>query len=122
MGGVKALRRLGRAGRGEAALAWLVALSVAITLAGFLAAGCATTSAIGGGGPVFEVRVVSINGLPTALRGPSAHPACVLQVANRVAPVWLAHPSHADRESPVVLEADAEALKDGILVERSWNE
>jgi hypothetical protein len=83
---------------------------------------CATAQAVGRGGPVYEVRVAAVNGLPTALRGPSTHPACVLQVGNRVVQVWLAAPDHYDRASPVAMEADAEALKDGILVERSWNE
>jgi hypothetical protein len=68
------------------------------------------------------VRVDSVNGNRTSLRGPSGHPACIVQVADRVATVWLASEAHADRESPVVFEADAEALKDGILVERSWNQ
>jgi hypothetical protein len=84
--------------------------------------GCAAALAVGRGGPVYQVRVATVNGNPTALRGPSAHPACVLQVGNRVAPVWLAQPSLLNHESPVALEADAVALKDGILVERSWNE
>jgi hypothetical protein len=83
---------------------------------------CATAPAVGRGGQVYEIRVATVNGFPTSLRGPSTHPACVLQVGNRVAPVWLAAPDHADRPSPVVFEADAEALKEGILVERSWNE
>jgi len=87
---------------------------------GFL--GCATFPAVGRGGQVYEVRVDSINGNHTALRGPSGRPACVIQVADRVATVWLASDAHADRESPVVFEADAEALKEGILVERSWNQ
>jgi len=68
------------------------------------------------------VRVDSIDGNHTALRGPSGRPACIVQVADRVATVWLASEAHADRESPVVFEADAEALKEGILVERSWNQ
>ena len=84
--------------------------------------GCATASAVGRGGQVYEIRVTSVNGIPTSLRGPANHPACVLQVANRVATVWLAAPDHYDQVSPVVFEADAEALKEGILVERSWNE
>jgi hypothetical protein len=110
-------------GLGLAARRTVVLLDAVLALAaGGSLAGCATQTAIGGGGPVFELRVASINGNPTALRGPSAHPACVLQVANRVVPVWLALPEHADRASPVVLEADAAALKEGILVERSWNE
>lgn len=83
---------------------------------------CATAQAVGRGGPVYEIRVATVNGFPTSLRGPAIHPACVLQVGNRVAQVWLADPGHYDRASPVVFEADAEALKDGILVERSWNE
>jgi hypothetical protein len=77
---------------------------------------------VGQGGQVYEIRVATVDGIPTALRGPANHPACVLQVANRVAPVWLATPDHYDQVSPVVFEADAEALKSGILVERSWNE
>lgn len=68
------------------------------------------------------MRVDSIDGNHTALRGPSGRPACIVQVADRVATVWLASEAHADRESPVVFEADAEALKEGILVERSWNQ
>jgi hypothetical protein len=83
--------------------------------------GCATAPAIGRGGTVYRVRVASVNGRATAARGPTAHPACVVQVGGRVATVWLANPSRRLSESPVVLEADAAALKDGILVERSWN-
>jgi hypothetical protein len=111
------LRRSGKASRGPVGLTG--AIYGAVLAAGM--AGCAT-GPIGRGGPVFEVRVASVNGQPTALTGPAAHPACLIQVANRVVTVWLARPSHADRESPVVLEADAQALKDGILVERSWTE
>lgn len=107
-----------RSGPGTGAWGGLIGL---ILLSGIVG-GCATAPAIGGGGPVYEVRVATINGYPTANRGSSAHPACTLQVADKVAPVWLALPSHADQESPVILEADAEALKNGILVERSWNE
>ena len=93
----------------------------AVTLAGgFL--GCASFPAVGRGGPVYEVRVDSIDGIHTSLRGPAAHPACIVQVGDRVATVWLASSANADRESPVVFEADAAALKDGIVVERSWNQ
>ena len=104
--------RFGRAAVG--ALVFGVLLAV-----GF--AGCATATAIGRGGPVYEVRVETVDGFHTSLRGPIRHPACIVQVANQVATVWLASAAHADRESPVVFEADAEALKDGIMVERSWN-
>lgn len=118
--------RLGRAapGRLRAVFHGWVVRSVfvsvfATVLAGSLC-GCATARAVGRGGTVYEVRVDSVDGVHTALRGPVGRPACVVQVGDRVATVWLAAPSHADRESPVVFEADAAALKDGILVERSW--
>jgi hypothetical protein len=84
--------------------------------------GCATAPAVGRGGQVYEVRVATVDGNPTSNRGSVSHPACVIQVAERVASVWLALASSGDHESPVVFEADAVALKDGILVERSWNE
>ena len=109
------MRRLGRAARGR----WWAGL-FAIALAGG-SLGCATFPAVGRGGQVYEVRVESIDGNHTALRGPAGRPACVVQVADRVATVWLASAAHADRESPVVFEADAEALKDGIMIERNWN-
>jgi hypothetical protein len=101
--------------------AWVPALALASVL-GMPLPGCASTMAVGRGGPVYEVRVATLNGTPTANRGPVAHPACVLQVGNQVAQVWLANASNQDHESPAVLVADAVALKDGILVERSWNE
>jgi hypothetical protein len=63
-----------------------------------------------------------VDGHPTADHGTVAFPACTLQFGNRVARVWLAHPSHADAVSPVIVEADEVALKDGVLVERSWGE
>jgi hypothetical protein len=92
-------------------------------LAGLLVlASCATTPAIGQRSAVYEIRVASLNGMPTASRGPLGYPACVLQVGDRVARVWLADPSRNDASSPVVMEADADALKNGILVERSWRE
>lgn len=86
------------------------------------AAGCATMPAVGRGGPVYEISIATIDGYPTADRGPAAYPAVTIQVGTQVARVWLAHPSHVDAVSPVIMEGDAEALKDGILVERSWNE
>jgi hypothetical protein len=105
---------------GRAALRRLGVLVFGAVLAvGF--AGCATAIAVGRGGPVYEVRVETVDGFHTSLRGPGGRPACIVQVANRVATVWLASAAHADRESPVVFEADAEALKDGIMVERNWN-
>src|SRR3954453_7476222 len=84
--------------------------------------GCATAPVIGRGGRVYAVRVASVDGHPTSNRGSIAYPACTLQFGDRVARVWLAHPSRADAVSPVIVEADEEALKDGILVERSWGE
>jgi hypothetical protein len=91
-------------------------------LAGGCLGGCATAPAIGRGGPVYALRVTSVDGHPTSDRGPSAYPACTMQLGDRVARVWLAHPSRADVVSPVIMEADEVALKDGILVERSWEE
>lgn len=85
-------------------------------------AGCATAPAVGRGGQVYEISIAAVDGLPTADRGPAAFPAITIQVGTRVARVWLAHPSHVDAVSPVIMEGDAEALKDGILIERSWNE
>ena len=108
-----------RLGRVAAGRWWAVVFAAALASG---SKGCATFPAVGRGGQVYEVRVDSVNGNRTSLRGPSGHPACIVQVADRVATVWLASEAHADRESPVVFEADAEALKDGILVERSWNQ
>ena len=86
-------------------------------------AGCATTSATGGrADQVYEVAVASVDGDPTSNRGPAAYPACTIQVGTNVARVWLAHPSNIDAVSPVVLTSHAAALKEGILVERTWNE
>jgi hypothetical protein len=101
--------------------------AIGLLILGAMAAGlgaCATTTAVGRGGQIYAVRVASVNGMTTALRGPAAHPACVVQVANQVATVWLAQPAREgnDQVSPVVFEADGEALKEGILVERSWNQ
>lgn len=87
-----------------------------------LLAGCVTSPVVGRGGRVYAVRVASVDGQPTSNRGTVAYPACTLQFGDRVARVWLAHPSRIDAVSPVIVEADAAALKDGILVERSWNE
>lgn len=39
-----------------------------------------------------------------------------------MARVWLAHPDNLDAVSPVVLTGDAASLKEGILVERTWQE
>jgi hypothetical protein len=84
--------------------------------------GCASLPAIGAGGVVYEVRIASLNGAPTSNRGARTHPACMVQVGDRVARVWLAQPSRRETQSPVVMEADAKALKNGILLERSWRE
>jgi hypothetical protein len=71
---------------------------------------------------VYAVRVASLDGHPTSDRGTVAYPACTLQFGDRVARVWLAQPSRTEDASPVIIEADEVALKDGILVERSWGE
>jgi hypothetical protein len=93
----------------------------ALGLAGAVPA-CATAPAIGRGGPVYAVRVASVDGHPTSMHGPVGNPACTLQIGDRVVRVWVAHPSHHDAPSPVITEADEAALKAGVLVERSWGE
>lgn len=83
---------------------------------------CASVPAAGGRGKLYSVRVASVNGHPTAMRGAKAYPACTVQLGEQVAQVWLAHPSHLDAVSPVILQADEATLKAGVLVERSWSE
>src|SRR5262245_8901108 len=99
-----------------------VAAGVRLSLLLTLAAGCVSAPVVGRGGRVYAVRVASIDGHPTSNRGAVAYPACTLQFGDRVARVWLAQPSRVDVASPVLVEADEAALKDGVLVERSWNE
>ena len=84
--------------------------------------GCAHAPAIGRGGRIYAVAVDSVNGRRTADNGSIYFPAISIQVGDRFARVWLADQSRGDVTSPVVLEGDAEALKAGILVERTWNE
>lgn len=87
-------------------------------------AGCATApaAASGRGGRVYAVRVSSVDGHPTASRGSVNYPACTLQFGDQVARVWLAHPSHVNAVSPVIAQADEATLKEGVLLERSWQE
>jgi hypothetical protein len=85
-------------------------------------AGCATHPPVNRGGQVYAVRVASVNGRPTSNRGSVAFPACTLQFGDRVVQVWLAHPSRLNAVSPVIVEADEVALKEGVLLERSWQE
>jgi hypothetical protein len=88
-----------------------------------VAAGCATVPAVGRGGTIYQITVASVNGYPTSVKGGSvSYPACVIQVGSQVRQVWLAAPSRGDIASPVVMEGDEEALKAGILIERSWQE
>jgi hypothetical protein len=100
----------------------IVQLMAVVSLWSALAPGCATFPAVGRGGTVYGISVLTVDGHPTADRGSAAYPACTLQVGTVVARVWLAYESHVDAVSPVIIEGDAEALKDGVLVERSWNE
>ncbi|MEP6654254.1 MAG: hypothetical protein ABJA82_12895 [Myxococcales bacterium] len=83
---------------------------------------CGHFAAVGRGGAVYAIAVDSVNGRKTATTGPISYPACAIQVGDRVAQVWIANDSAGDVESPVVLEGDAFALKDGILVERTWSQ
>lgn len=72
---------------------------------------------------MYEVTVESINGRKTASRGSISYPACIIQVGDQVARVWLADPDRGDDvTSPSLLRGDAIALKDGILIERSWSQ
>jgi hypothetical protein len=96
---------------------WVVC--VAAVVAGL---GCAHQPAVGRGGRVYSVRISTVNGHPTATRGSIAFPACTLQAGDQVAQVWLAQPSRANAVSPVILQADETTLKEGILLERSWQE
>jgi hypothetical protein len=105
--------------RGAVLKSFVVGLVACVASA---AAGCATAPAVGRGGAVYEISIAAIDGYPTADRGPAAFPAITIQVGTRVARVWLAHPSHQDVTSPVIMQGDAVALKDGILVERSLSE
>jgi hypothetical protein len=92
------------------------------TAFGGAALGCATVpDASSGGSQAYRVAVASVNGQPTSNRGPTAYPACTIQVADRVASVWLAHPSSSGA-SPVIMVSQAADLKKGVLVERTWNE
>jgi hypothetical protein len=98
-------------------------VTVALAAAAATALGCATAGPPGERpGQVYEIAVASIDGYPTANRGPAAYPACTIQVGSNVARVWLAHPDNLDAVSPVVLTGDAASLKEGILVERTWQE
>lgn len=84
---------------------------------------CSHFPAVGRGGAVYAITVESVNGRKTADRGPTSYPACSIQVGDRVARVWLADDRQGnDVQSPTVLEGDAEALHQGILVERTWSQ
>lgn len=97
----------------------LLVLPVGLGVAG---GGCGHFPAVGRGGPVYAIRVDTVNGRKTADRGPLSYPACAIQVGDRMARVWVAHDSWGDVPSPVVLQGDAAALKAGILVERTWSQ
>ncbi len=95
------------------------------------APGCAHTTAIGRGGPIFAVSVESIDGYPVVTGGRSSGYCYLLQVADRAVRVWpvVRSPRAVEADTFVppeagetLLEADAEALKSGILIERSWNQ
>jgi hypothetical protein len=77
--------------------------------------------AIGRGGAIYEVVVYSVNDRLTATRGAVGFPACTIQVGNRTARVWLARDPPRSEPSPPLFLADAAALKDGVLVEATWD-
>jgi hypothetical protein len=68
------------------------------------------------------VAVDSVDGRKTADHGSVSYPAISIQVGDQFARVWLADESHGDVVSPAILNGDAVALKDGVLVERNWNQ
>jgi len=107
----------------------------------FAGAGCAHVPAIGGGGPVFAVSVESIDGFRVVTAGHIYGYSYMLQVADHAVRVWpVLHNtnfpgpgvdgqpelgSSGDTAADVgetLLEADATALKSGILIERSWTQ
>lgn len=83
-----------------------------------LLASCATPP-IGRGGPVYDVIVDTINGRHTGTKGPAGYPAATLQVGSEVQRVWLGHRGRS--QSPPLMRADAEALKEGIMIELDWH-
>lgn len=98
---------------------------LSVALVGLMLTGTACTHfpAVGRGGSVYAISVESVNGRKTADRGPTSYPACSIQVGDKVARVWLADDMQGnDVQSPTVLEGDAEALHQGILVERTWSQ
>lgn len=99
----------------------LLALCVLLSLVSSTG-GCGHFPAVGRGGLVYAITVDTVNGRKTADRGPLSYPACAIQVGDRMARVWLADDSRGDVASPVVLQGDAAALKEGILVERTWSQ
>lgn len=96
--------------------------TVALLVAMLGAAGCATAPRAGAHGRMYNVRVATVNGHPTANRGSIQFPACTLQFGDQVTRVWLAHPSHQNAVSPVIAQIDEDTLKAGVLLERSWQE
>ncbi|MBC8132537.1 MAG: hypothetical protein H7X95_06115 [Deltaproteobacteria bacterium] len=95
---------------------------LALFAVGGLNLNCGHFPAVGRGGPIYAISVDSVNGRKTANEGPSSYPACALQVGDRVARVWLADESRGDVASPAILEGDEAALKEGILIERTWSQ
>jgi hypothetical protein len=123
---------------GLAGLRGLAGLA-SVVLAG---AGCAHVSTIGGGGPVFAVSVESIDGYRVVTSGHIYGYSYMLQVADHAVRVWPVvrnanfPDAGPDSQPPelgpsgdlrtdageTLLEADATALKSGILIERSWTQ
>ena len=97
------------------------ALRLLLGLLGVALAGCAHGPAVGGGGRIYEISIESIDGLPVTTRGSSTGLFYVVQVGDRLATVWPVTPALNHDDRPIVLlEADAQALHDGILIERTW--
>lgn len=112
---------------------WVLTVVLVLgTAPGLLGAvGCAHTAAIGGGGPVFAVSVESIDGYRVVMAGHMSGYSYLVQVGDVAARVWpvMRSPGAVEGDGPplpepgeTLIEADAEALKSGILIERSWNQ
>jgi hypothetical protein len=122
---------------------WIAGLAGLAGLASvvFAGAGCAHVPAVGGGGPVFAVSVESIDGYRVVTAGHIYGYSYMLQVADHAVRVWPvlrnvnfpgpgadAQPELGPSgDTPIdagetLLEADATALKSGILIERSWTQ
>ena len=99
--------------------AQILACLVAVVAGGIL--GCAHASSEPGAGRLFAVSIESIDGRSVVTIGHMSQPSYVVQVGTRLVRVWLAKPApDGPSEATPLMETDAQSLKSGILIERSW--